>query len=342
MTNKHFTQLIIISFLISGTLLFPSLVHALEDPYQQALVRLNDKDPGVRRQAAEQLGSLRNPDAVNDLLNLLSDKITYVRRAAIDSLGLLRSRAASRSIASILETDNDPQVRQTAAIALGYISDPSTIPSLIKGMKDPHEGTRYACINSIGILRDSVATEALIKELKNTDSRVRTACAYALGNIKDIKAVPELIQALKISRSTATENIQYYDAATAATIVRTLGLIPDPSSIAALKPFLKDKDKKVRLNTALALSKLKDGSGAAVARQHISDSDIMVRQIAAEILGEQGDAEDLKLLKTMQTDGDVAVQRVATQYYNKLFNRISPPPIEKPTNKKQSEKKSSQ
>src|SRR3989344_5964553 len=82
-----------------------------------------------------------------------------------------------------LETDPDPAVRQTAAIALGYIGNRALIPSLLKGLNDPHDGTRFASVNSLGILRDASAAKALSEKLKDSDPRMRKSASYALSKM---------------------------------------------------------------------------------------------------------------------------------------------------------------
>lgn len=299
---------------------------AAQDPFQDALKKLTDKDPNLRRQAAEILGQMRNPSAKDALLKVLTDTVPAVRRVATDSLGIMRILSASTQIAQLLETDKDPSVRQTAAIALGYIADSKTVVSLIKGIQDSHEGTRFACINSLGILRDSSAIGALVKELKNPDVRMRTSASYALGNIGDKKAVTPLLETLKLARSTSTapEVQKWVDAPLGFTIIRSLGQIEDRTVILELKPFLKDSDKRVQITTAQTLFKLGDNAGLQVARQLVSNIDSYCRRIAAELLGEMGDEKDLIVLKKMSSDPDRYVQQAINRSIEKLSKKVSP------------------
>jgi HEAT repeat protein len=280
------------------------------DPFQAALSKLSDKNPQVRRQGADALGQMRNAAAAEPLRNLLKDSAPSVRSAAVDALGLLRNQPAAAAIARLLETDPDANVRQNAAIALGYIADRTTLPSLVKGLKDSQEPIRFASINSLGILRDAAAVEPLTAELKNPDARMRSSSAYALGNIADAKALPALKDALELAASTVT-TAPMTSPAVAAAVARTLGLIGDPSSVDLLKPLLDHPDRKVALSGALALAKLKDKSGLAFARKSAKDSDANVRRAAAEILAQVGTAEDAPVLQKLASDPDASVKNVA-------------------------------
>lgn len=314
---------IALAFLIIAN--FLSLALAQSDAYQQALSQLKSKDSQIRRTAAEELGRLRNPEAKEALLKLLADPDGSVRAAAVNSLGIMRIQSVSAEIAKLLETDQIPSVRQASAIALGYIADSSVLSSLIKGINDPHEGTRFACINSLGILRNPAAVGALTKELLNPDARIRRTVAYALGNIADRNAVPSLLNALKIALSTAPEKGQdnLVDPTVGASIMRSLGLIGDASVISELKPYLDVPQKEVSILAAQALSRLGDRSGIFVARKSVQEKDVQVRRIAAELLGELGDAKDLETLKKMKSDPDSGVQNAAAIAMEKLSQKIS-------------------
>lgn len=299
-----------------------------DDPYQQALTQLKNKNPQIRRQGAEAMGRIRNQGSIEPLKKLLSDDAPQVRSAAIESLGLMRAVAVSSDIARILSTDKEPAVRQMAAIALGYIADRNTVPALIKGLKDPHDGTRFASINSLGILRDDNAAEALGKELRSPDARVRGSCAFALGNIASKKSVPWLADAVKVSLATAPAANEGYlmDANVGASAIRSLGLIGDGSVVPLLKKYIDHKDKKVRINTAQALHRLGDKSGVTVARQLAGDTDGYNRRVSAEILSDLGDEKDLPALKKLKNDPDESVKQIATAAVERLTKKSAPAP----------------
>ncbi len=307
---------------------------AKDDPYAQAMAQLKNKDPKVRRQGAEALGRIRNLASVDTLKKLLTDESPAVRSQVTETLGLMRVVAVSSDIARMLSSDNDPGARQMAAIALGYIADRNTVPALMKGLKDPYEGVRFASVNSLGILRDDSAAMALVQELRSPDARMRSSCAYALGNIASRVAVPGLLDSIKVSLATAPATNEGYlmDIAVGASAIRSLGLIGDPSVIPIIKKYADHKDKKVKVNAAQALFKLGDKSGLPVARLFLKDSDSYNRRVSAEIVGELGDEKDLAALKKMKGDADESVNQSVTVAIDRITRRTAaskPAPVKK-------------
>ncbi len=115
----------------------PTLISAMRDPEKavrgqavQSLARigkpagryvlplLHDKDWRVRYRAAEALGLIGDPGAVNPLILTLPDERDHVRYMAAKSLGLIRDPSAREPLEKCLADDN-PFVRSMAASALG-------------------------------------------------------------------------------------------------------------------------------------------------------------------------------------------------------------------------------
>ena len=93
--------------------------------------------------------------------------------------------------------DEDSDVREAAAKALGKIKDPRAVEPLISALKDEDSDVREAAAKALGEIKDPRAVEPLISALKDVNWRVRDAAAEALGEIKDPRAVEPLISALK-------------------------------------------------------------------------------------------------------------------------------------------------
>lgn len=305
-----------------------------KEAYDSAVNGLKSSDPAIRRKSLEELAHLRNPQSKEEIQKLMKDKVGFVRSAAVDALGLMRVQESANDIGKLLQSDSDPQVRQTAAIALGYLSSAETIPALIKGVDDSHEGTRFACVNTLGILRNPAASSALAKKLtESTDPRMQKACAYALSNIQDRSVAPDIMKALELAYSSKTVTL---DPEVGAMMARTLGILGDARAVNVIKPLLRVSDKKSKLYAAQALDQLGDGSGADVARKYLHDSEDYAREIAITILAHHGDQEDGQdLLALSKTDANENLRSQANSAVGEIAKRMKAE-IAKPTKSKKS------
>jgi HEAT repeat protein len=101
--------------------------------------RLADPDPEVRCHAAQAVLWVDGVRGLDLVLPLLHDNDRIVRW---DVCGCLHDLGNERAVGPLIERmkhDPDPQVRGTAAYALGGIRCPSAIPALIETLDSDHE-----------------------------------------------------------------------------------------------------------------------------------------------------------------------------------------------------------
>ncbi len=101
--------------------------------------KLSDPDINIRCAAIEALSLVDPERAVGLLLPLLRDSETVVRECACEALAVPEADVAVEPLLEVLRDDPDPQVRGTAARALGYIGSPAAIPVLLRAMDTDHE-----------------------------------------------------------------------------------------------------------------------------------------------------------------------------------------------------------
>lgn len=217
----------------------------------------------MRRTAAETLGAIGDPRAVEPLIAALADE--RVRITAIEALGTIGD---PRAVDPLVSTLNDPERyrREAAAKALGTIGDPRAIEPLIAVVKngvsfaaaraiieidDPRavepfiamlgerdQNVREVAIEVLGALHDSRAVEPLIAVLKGETYALHPPAAKALGALGDPRAIEPLIACLKRHDGYAAE---------------ALGAIGDPRAVEPLLAALDDPDQDVRRAAARAL-----------------------------------------------------------------------------------------
>lgn len=295
---------------------------AAEPSLEQLKVDLKSPDAKVRRKAAEEMGKLRDREAVPALLAAVQDSDVKVREEIVKSLGMLRDQKA---ITMLLTTLKDPavDVREESIIAL---------VNLYAQRDEGFSFTRlaqktYRTINAINPFADTVGhdptivepwvkvspvvIDAIAERLVDSNLGLRLDAAKALGILKAENTIPKLLEAMKTG-----------DSKLRIAILRSLYKIRNSSVDAGILPYLNDADKDVRDETLLTLglfrsqkalpeiqkiydrnpdSKLRlkalqaisligDPSSKELFRRNLRDPDAQYRQYAAEGLARVADA----------------------------------------------------
>jgi len=272
------------------------------DLFAESIKGLRSSDPIIQRKSIEVLTQLRDTRAIPNLIEVATNvkNNVFIRTSAIDSLGILHSKEATEILCKLIIEDKEPQIRQQAAVSLGYIGDKSSIPYLIKGIDDPHDGTKYASIQTLGLIRSTEAIPSLISHLKNDNVNMRRSILNALGMIGDKSAAKFIRELLKDNNDTVRSEA-----------ARTLGLLNDKESIPDLKELLKDKDITVSIIAANALAKLDDNSGLDIAIKNINNKEDYLRIVCIETLGLIGDRKYIPILEKYLSDTNSQIKQTA-------------------------------
>ncbi len=263
------------------------------------LARLGDEDSDVRWAAAEALGALKDPRAVDPLLARLGDKDRDVRRAAAEALGALKDPRALEPLLARLEAE-DWGVREAAALALGQLQDPRAVDPLLARLGDKDRDVRWGAALALGQLQDPRALEPLLARLEDEDFGVRWGAAVALGELKDPRAVEPLLARLE------DEDFGVRWGAAVA-----LGQLKDPRAVEPLLARLGDKDQDVRRAAVWALGQLKDPRGLELLLARLEAEDWGARVATAWALGQLKDPRALEPLLARLGDKDQDVRRAA-------------------------------
>ena len=151
----------------------------------QLIRTLNDESPKMQSEAAEVLGKLKDPRAVEPLIDALEEKSFTVRIAASEAVGILGDSRAVDPLIELLK-DKFPEVREAAAKALSKLKDSRAVDPLIELLDDP-EVTESAAW-ALGSLGDQRAVEPLKSALlshdhkEDTSNAIRTALDELQGD----------------------------------------------------------------------------------------------------------------------------------------------------------------
>jgi len=204
----------------------------------KGLIRLLDhRDVDIQWQSADALGSLGST-ATLPLIATLNHRKTAVRIGAIEALGTIRDQRSQKPLISLLEQDEDAEVRWVAALALGSLGSPEAINPLVRALKDPDRYVRYGAAQALQSLAWVPQTD--------------TERAYYAIAFQDWKHV---VQIGPGATGPLIETLRDQNASTRAEIVEVLGEIGDTPSQRACELILKDPSSTVRWKAILAAQK---------------------------------------------------------------------------------------
>jgi len=196
-----------------------------------------------------------------------------------------------------LLADAQPDTRRTAALSLGKIGDPQSIPALVLALSDPDDQVRQSSAWALGTMSDSLSEQslvALVQRLTDPSDSVKQAVVLALSRTT---VQEELLQVLTEAYAISTMTTQR-------AIIQTLAHFEFPFSYSLFLQALENPDSLTRQAAIAGLGELGDRRGLTVLRKHLlQDTSVGVRSEAAFRLGKLGTSTDVLALKqAMETD----------------------------------------
>jgi HEAT repeat protein/beta-lactamase regulating signal transducer with metallopeptidase domain len=269
---------------------------------------LHDADPLVRLAAAEGLGELDDPRAIEALSRALrSDESVEVRRMAAWALGEIEDARGVPALSEALRSDRDDEVRRMSAWALGEIESATAVEALGAALKDSSPEVRKTAVWALGEIESPNGVPHLLPFLKDENTEIRAQAAWALGEIESPRAVAALSAAIDDREPKVRE-----------TIVWALGEIEDASATAALSKALADENVGVRRKAAWAIGEIDLSEAPPALIEATRDQDREVRKIAAHALGEIGDPAAIGALAVLARGQDNALRYAAVHALSEI------------------------
>lgn len=212
------------------------------------------------------------PESVSARLSeLLADPDPEVRRTAAEALGKIGHQSANSGLIAAL-ADRDHRVRAAAALALGRVSDEMSGTVLVEHLADSSEPVRAASALALGEINLSAAhEEQILTALHNPDVSTRVAASRALLSLDTVSFSTDLVSALDDSNAQVRQGV-------AAVLSETGDVRSLPSLLRLLR---NDADAGVRAEAAFRLGKVGDpGVLEALSAVAERDSNPTVREWA--------------------------------------------------------------
>ena len=231
------------------------------------IVLLKDKDLLVRQKATEYLIVIADSEIVPDILNLMKSEDVNTRRCAIEVLNNLKDPRTSDALLDAIR-DSDWWVRQIATDSLTEIKGDNIIKSFIAMLSDADESLRRCAVEFFCQVVHIAALKPLIGLLNDEDWWVREKAVTAIGKQQDASAITPL------SRLVDDAEVKW-------SVPGALAEIGTVEVIDPLKTFLRDEQKRVRIEAIRAFSNLKWKDAIPDIRECLQDVEEDVRNEAA-------------------------------------------------------------
>lgn len=161
------------------------------------IVALQDKDVGVRAEAAFFLAQSTDPPVVRALLKLLETDEIPVKIAALRGLSEVGCGLIFDEVKKLSKGAPSLEVRRAALNAIAKSGRMEGKSILIESLNDPNWEIRSAAIEWMANSEDASFVAPLLKELeKDPDIFVKQTVIEALTRLKAIQAVPRLLHYL--------------------------------------------------------------------------------------------------------------------------------------------------
>lgn len=237
--------------------------------------QLGHNDPDFRSRAAYLLGSIKDPLAIGPLYKHLKDPDRNVRIQVIQALCDLGDERSLEGILELFEMEDvgladfvlqaaekfgpraapplqaalktgSVRIRSGAALALGRLRLPETLPYLFNALKDKEAAVRRSTVKALDSFHHMSAAEGLFLALEDPDLEVQDYATTALARL-DPDIYPALMDRIKDQDPTVRKNV-----------ITTLRKIGDKRAVPVIISALDDPDANVRMFAVTALIQFKD------------------------------------------------------------------------------------
>lgn len=284
----------------------PLLMQALQDPSRTPDARIHaaltlgvfrtteaipllgqtaqDSDSAVASAAAEALGTIGTPQAVQELLSLL-DKVPH-KVGVITALGKVQAAEARPRLLPLLK-DADPKVAGAAAVALGRIGGEGVTEALLQRLNQP--SLRFPVTLGLIHLRHEKGIASALRIVGSVKADQEQELILAMAQMGK-EGLPLLLQALKKASGRGK-----------LTLISALGRSRQPEAVDPLLRELQSKDLLVVGEAARALGYIGDSRAIGALIQTLPHAHPQVRKLVEEGLMDLGAAAVAPLMEVLHT-----------------------------------------
>ena len=146
-------------------------------------IKQDGQDDYARRKAIEAVASFNSSEVVDIIREAYGNGDASLKQSAIYAMG--RS-SDSQWLGTVLDETHhaDPGMRYEAATAAGQLGDESTVPHLIRLIKDEDFQVQLSAVEALGSIGGALAKRALLQCLQMGEDAMEEAAQAALDNLE--------------------------------------------------------------------------------------------------------------------------------------------------------------
>ncbi|MFC2075266.1 HEAT repeat domain-containing protein [Bdellovibrionota bacterium] len=256
----------------------------------------------VRISVAKQLGYIGNHQATLPLLEGIDDPDEDVRSAFVSALGELNDSSVVGNFIKLMTEDPSPEVRRTAAGALGRIGSEHALEALVRALNQVQPLVRFRaieCLEKFG----SKAEKHILPLLDDPDYNIQVAAALTIDRLGGTDSYIEQLESgdvegrreaekrlIQIGKAGSLQSIvaatQHGGVKSRSTLCQVLGKIGGEGVVDPLLNCCEDSDWSVRAEALEALKGNSSESGYDAILKALSDEEETIREIALSALDE--------------------------------------------------------
>jgi HEAT repeat protein len=233
----------------------------------------------------------------------------------VPAIGVAGSRVTFDGLLADLKSPN-AKTRQAAADALGKTHKREAVSGLSAVVRDPEPKVRFEVVRALRELRDRSAVSALVTATEDTEANVR---AEAVGAIVHLYADFERPSGVQKLLGMSSDDVEHS--------TLSPGISVDSAAIRALTGSLRDEDKGIREQAALALGVLGARGSLGALAAALADPEPTVRAASAASIGKLGGTEQARALIPLLADDSAATRNQAVRALGALHLKESAPAL---------------
>ncbi len=289
------------------------------------LEALQSSDHRLRAGAVEASCQIHDDkDIVSQVIPLLQDPD---HRVAANAAVILKDSNTTRVLGTLTRMLDSPDVNQrdAAAFALSQLKSDTTLPLLLRAIKDEKRTVRVKALPGLESLarEGSVEAQEALRTIPQDDDKEGICDYFSLMSSEStvreltsenfdvrLKAVKDIVKSGDTSKLSALKDmlLRENDSYVKSAIILAIGQLGANDDVKAILPYLTDPDPRIRANTVEAIGQIGIGESLEKLLPTLQDRNNRVRANAVVALQSIYPQEALDTLTTMASDPDVRMR----------------------------------